>query len=144
MKKVDCPLCIEDGGICLVRTKQYRIVAPCEPEFLGLIRVIWNEHVVEMTDLEILPRNDFMRAVYFVEESVRQMMNPDKINLASLGNAVPHLHWHIIPRYEDDPFFPESIWSQRKRGEKNTQLLSRQQLALKLPQSIRETIADLY
>ena len=134
MKKVDCPLCIEDGGICLVRTKQYRIVAPCEPEFLGLIRVIWNEHVVEMTDLEILPRNDFMRAVYFVEESVRQMMNPDKINLASLGNAVPHLHWHIIPRWLDDSYFPVPIWCQRQReisAEKVSQRQSDEQLLMR-------------
>ena len=134
MKKVDCPLCIEDGGICLVRTKQYRIVAPCEPEFLGLIRVIWNEHVVEMTDLEILPRNDFMRAVYFVEESVRQMMNPDKINLASLGNAVPHLHWHIIPRWFDDSYFPVPIWGQRQReisAEKVSQRQSDDQLLMR-------------
>lgn len=134
MKKVDCPLCIEDGGICLVRTKQYRIVAPCEPEFLGLIRVIWNEHVVEMTDLEILPRNDFMRAVYFVEESVRQMMNPDKINLASLGNVVPHLHWHIIPRWLDDSYFPVPIWGQRQReisAEKVSQRQSDEQLLMR-------------
>ena len=134
MKKVDCPLCIEDGGFCLVRTKQYRIVAPCEPEFLGLIRVIWNEHVVEMTDLEILPRNDFMRAVYFVEESVRQMMNPDKINLASLGNAVPHLHWHIIPRWLDDSYFPVPIWGQRQReisAEKVSQRQSDEQLLMR-------------
>ena len=134
MKKVDCPLCIEDGGICLVRTKQYRIVAPCEPEFLGLIRVIWNEHVVEMTDLEISPRNDFMRAVYFVEDSVRQMMNPDKINLASLGNAVPHLHWHIIPRWLDDSYFPLPIWGQRQReisAEKVSQRQSDEQLLMR-------------
>ncbi len=134
MKKVDCHLCIEDGGICLVRTKQYRIVAPREPEFLGLIRVIWNEHVVEMTDLEILPRNDFMRAVYFVEESVRQMMNPDKINLASLGNVVPHLHWHIIPRWLDDSYFPLPIWGQRQReisAEKVSQRQSDEQLLMR-------------
>ena len=134
MKKVDCPLCIEDGGICLVRTKQYRIVAPREPEFLGLIRVIWNEHVVEMTDLEISPRNDFMRAVYFVEESVRQMMNPDKINLASLGNVVPHLHWHIIPRWLDDSYFPLPIWGQRQReisAEKVSQRQSDEQLLMR-------------
>ncbi len=134
MKKVDCPLCIEDGGICLVRTKQYRIVAPREPEFLGLIRVIWNEHVVEMTDLDILPRNDFMRAVYFVEESVRQMMNPDKINLASLGNVVPHLHWHIIPRWLDDSYFPLPIWGQRQReisAEKVSQRQSDEQLLMR-------------
>jgi diadenosine tetraphosphate (Ap4A) HIT family hydrolase len=87
-----------------------------------------------MTDLEILPRNDFMRAVYFVEESVRQMMNPDKINLASLGNAVPHLHWHIIPRWLDDSYFPVPIWGQRQReisAEKVSQRQSDEQLLMR-------------
>jgi diadenosine tetraphosphate (Ap4A) HIT family hydrolase len=40
---------------------------------------------------------------------------PEKINLASLGNAVPHLHWHIIPRFSDDPHFPNAVWSTKLR-----------------------------
>lgn len=42
-------------------------------------------------------------------------MHPDKINLAQLGNMVPHLHWHLIPRYKDDTHFPESIWGMQQR-----------------------------
>jgi diadenosine tetraphosphate (Ap4A) HIT family hydrolase len=40
---------------------------------------------------------------------------PDKINLACLGNVVPHLHWHVIPRWRDDSHFPAPIWAAAKR-----------------------------
>ena len=43
------------------------------------------------------------------------MLEPHKINLASFGNLTPHLHWHVIPRFEDDPHFPNSIWGERQR-----------------------------
>jgi diadenosine tetraphosphate (Ap4A) HIT family hydrolase len=42
-------------------------------------------------------------------------MQPDKINLASLGNVVPHLHWHVIPRFADDAHFPSPIWASPQR-----------------------------
>ncbi|HXN14887.1 MAG TPA: HIT domain-containing protein, partial [Usitatibacter sp.] len=43
---------------------------------------------------------------------------PDKMNLASLGNMVAHVHWHVVPRYRDDRHFPKPIWStpQRERA----------------------------
>jgi diadenosine tetraphosphate (Ap4A) HIT family hydrolase len=43
-------------------------------------------------------------------------VRPDKINLASLGNVVPHLHWHVIPRWRDDSHFPAPIWATAKRA----------------------------
>jgi len=42
-------------------------------------------------------------------------LHPDKINLASLGNQVPHLHWHVIPRFKDDPHWPFAIWGRQVR-----------------------------
>ena len=50
-----------------------------------------------------------------VEQAVRQLFSPDKINLASFGNMVPHVHWHIIPRWRDDRHFPEPIWGRVQR-----------------------------
>jgi diadenosine tetraphosphate (Ap4A) HIT family hydrolase len=58
-----------------------------------------------------------MRVVFAVEAALRGLMRPDKINLASLGNLVPHLHWHVIPRFGDDPHFPAPIWAAPRRGE---------------------------
>ena len=43
-------------------------------------------------------------------------LQPDKINLASFGNMVPHLHWHVIPRFKDDMHFPNPIWGQVERS----------------------------
>jgi diadenosine tetraphosphate (Ap4A) HIT family hydrolase len=54
--------------------------------------------------------------VFAAEAALREVMAPDKINLASLGNVVPHLHWHVIPRFADDPHFPNPVWSARQRN----------------------------
>lgn len=49
------------------------------------------------------------------EQALSAIVQPDKINLASLGNAVPHIHWHVIPRFRDDPRFPNPVWGERLR-----------------------------
>ena len=56
-----------------------------------------------------------MAAVFTVEVAVRKVFQPEKVNLASLGNVVPHLHWHVIPRFADDRHFPNPIWGEAKR-----------------------------
>ena len=71
-----------------------------------------------MTDLDESDRNALMKAVFIVESAIKIYYKPDKINLATLGNITPHLHWHIIPRYKHDNHFPESIWSNSKRTKK--------------------------
>ena len=81
------------------------------PEYVGFCRVILKQHLSEMTDLSSNDRNRLMNAVWAVETALINLYKPTKINLASLGNVVPHLHWHIIPRFSDDPHFPQPIWS---------------------------------
>ena len=46
---------------------------------------------------------------------MRRVLRPAKINLASLGNVVPHLHWHVIARFADDACFPAPIWAPARR-----------------------------
>lgn len=108
-----CPLCEGPGGRVLIQTPRLRVVWPDEPGHPGLLRVIWRAHVAEMSDLDPADRVLLMEAVWTVESAMRAALNPDKINLASLGNMVPHLHWHVIPRWRDDPQFPASIWTDR-------------------------------
>ena len=45
------------------------------------------------------------------EQAVYECFKPDHINIASIGQMVPHLHWHIIPRYVDDPRWGGPIWT---------------------------------
>ncbi|MBS1225963.1 MAG: hypothetical protein H6R24_2641 [Proteobacteria bacterium] len=93
-----------------------RIVLADEPDHPGFLRVILNVHVKEMTDLPAADQQALLRVVMAAEAALREVMTPDKINLASLGNVVPHLHWHVIPRFADDPHFPNPVWGERKRS----------------------------
>lgn len=105
-----CELCSSPGGTLLWESGDCRVVRVEDPHYPGFCRVIWNTHVREMTDLDSDRREFFMAVVFAVESVVRTLFRPDKINLASLGNMVPHLHWHVIPRWLDDRHFPEPIW----------------------------------
>jgi len=80
-------------------------------DYPGFCRVIWRSHVAEMSDLAGPDRGHLMALVFATESALRRLYAPQKINLASLGNLVPHLHWHVIPRFLDDPHFPAPIWS---------------------------------
>jgi diadenosine tetraphosphate (Ap4A) HIT family hydrolase len=92
-----------------------RVVRADEPDYPGFVRVILKRHAREMTDLEPAERDGLMTVVFAVEAAVRETMRPDKMNLASLGNMTPHVHWHVIPRYADDRHFPGPVWAQPKR-----------------------------
>ena len=107
---MSCELCESDGGALVWRDSQCRVVHVAEPGYPGFCRAIWNAHVAEMTDLAEDERARLMRVVFTVEAVLRERLLPDKINLACLGNVTPHLHWHVIPRFRDDPHFPNPIW----------------------------------
>jgi diadenosine tetraphosphate (Ap4A) HIT family hydrolase len=92
-----------------------RVVLVHEADYPGFCRVIMNAHVKEMSDLTPTQRARVMAVVFETESQLREALRPDKINLASLGNLTPHLHWHVIPRWRDDPHFPGSIWGPRLR-----------------------------
>lgn len=83
-------------------------------DYPGFCRVIWRSHVAEMSDLAGAERRHLMALVFATESALRLLYAPEKINLASLGNLVPHLHWHVIPRFLDDQNFPAPIWSAAK------------------------------
>jgi diadenosine tetraphosphate (Ap4A) HIT family hydrolase len=140
---VNCVLCSEESGTLIWRGDDCRVVLVDDPDLPGFCRVIWNRHVAEMTQLSYGERDLLMHLVFAVEGAVRSVMRPNKINLAALGNQVPHIHWHVIPRFEDDAFFPGSAWSNRLRDTSEATLKIRRQQALELPQAIRAAIATL-
>jgi len=110
-----CPLCDTPGGTTLWQDDFCRVVLADEPDYPGFLRVILNAHVKEMSDLASADQRRLLDVVLAAEAALRAVMTPDKINLASLGNVVPHLHWHVIPRFADDPHFPNPVWGERKR-----------------------------
>jgi diadenosine tetraphosphate (Ap4A) HIT family hydrolase len=131
----DCELCRASGGAVLWQNGFCRVVQADEPGYPGFCRVIVAEHVREMTDLQPAERARLVAVVFAVEEAVRETMRPDKMNLASLGNLVPHLHWHVIPRFRDDPHFPSPVWGTARR--EAAVPAERAARAAALPQAIR-------
>lgn len=115
MKQDDCLLCTTTGGKLIWENAQLRVIDAADALYPGFTRVIWQSHVREMTDLRDQDRDAVIRAVWTVERVMRQILRPDKVNLASLGNMVAHVHWHVIPRFRDDAHFPDAIWSAKKR-----------------------------
>ena len=110
-----CEFCGGPGGAVLWQNEICRVVRVDEPDYPGFVRVILGRHATEMSQLGDEERRRLMDVVFAVEGAVRETMQADKMNLASLGNQVPHVHWHVIPRFRDDRHFPGPVWSQPKR-----------------------------
>ncbi len=111
-----CEFCSGNGGPLLWQGPECRVVYVEEAGYPGFCRVVWNAHVKEMTDLHPEERARFLQVVFAVEKALRDTVSPDKVNLACFGNITPHLHWHVIPRYADDPHFPQPIWAAALRA----------------------------
>ena len=110
-----CEFCASPGGAVLWQNDLCRVVRADEPDYPGFVRVILARHAREMTDLEPGERARLMQIVFEVEAAVRDAMRPDKMNVASLGNMTPHVHWHVIPRFADDRHFPAPVWAAPRR-----------------------------
>jgi len=111
-----CELCSPSGEDLIWSDEFSRVIRVDEKNHPVFLRVMTQTHVAEFSDLSSEDRNRLMHVVYVVEQGLRQLLNPTKINLASFGNMVPHLHWHVIPRFDHDPHYPNPIWGQPTGG----------------------------
>lgn len=111
----DCVLCTQPGGEVLWDDGFARVVLIGDADHPAYCRVILNAHRKEMTDLTEAERARLMSIVFVVERVLRDLLDPEKINLASFGNMVPHVHWHVIPRFAGDPHYPNPVFGVRQR-----------------------------
>ena len=140
MTVAGCPLCEADGELLIFKNDQFRVIRAVEADFPAFYRVVWNAHVAEFSSLSPDERHACMNAVVAVEQVLREHLQPTKINLAALGNAVPHLHWHVVGRFDWDSHFPGSVWGEPQRVADAEKLA---QLALQCEQINRVLAAKL-
>jgi diadenosine tetraphosphate (Ap4A) HIT family hydrolase len=136
-----CELCELAASSKVVANDKFSVILANEANYPGFARVIWNGHVREMSDLPDPDRLLVNDAVWKLEQAVREVMQPLKMNVASLGNVVPHLHWHVIPRYADDAHFPAPVWAQAVRETAADVLEQRRALLPRLKQAIERKFA---
>lgn len=138
----NCPLCSPTGENVLLKNDLFRVIQVNDADYPGYFRVIANDHVKEMSELSPEAQMRIISALSRIEKIVLENMRPTKINWAQLGNMVPHLHWHLIARYEDDAAFPDSIWSPRHRQTDTEVLTARKKLADFCAELIKESSAE--
>ena len=135
-----CELC-ELSAPTVVDNGKFAVILVDDANYPGFARVIWKDHVREVSDLADADRLLLNDAVYRLELAVRDVMQPLKVNVASLGNVVPHLHWHVIPRYADDAHFPAPVWAQAQRTTDEAVLQARRALVPQLAEAIARRFA---
>ncbi len=141
----DCTFCRERGGELLFENAKLRIVRVDDADaarYPGFCRVIWNTHAKEMTDLVPEDRALLMNTVFKLETVLRGALQPEKINLASFGNMTPHLHWHVIPRYRNDPCYPNPIWAPPSREQVGTLAASVNAVEAAWVTAVRQTVFE--
>ena len=141
MTEKNCPLCFPKGENVVAECGKFRIIA-VEDETLPLyFRIIWKDHVKEMSDLSEEDGLLLWKAIHTVEKIMRDVARPEKINLAEFGTMVPHLHWHLIGRWSDDPYYPDSIWSQKRRELNEESYAERLKLRKECEEAIKKSFA---
>jgi diadenosine tetraphosphate (Ap4A) HIT family hydrolase len=110
-----CALCAAPGGTLVWSDGGWRVIRVDDPDFPAFYRVVCNHHVAEFSALLAPERARCMNLVCAVERVLLERLQPAKVNLAALGNVVPHLHWHVVARFAWDSRFPQPIWAAAQR-----------------------------
>jgi diadenosine tetraphosphate (Ap4A) HIT family hydrolase len=79
--------------------------------FPGWVVLVLKHHATELFQLDASERARMLEDVNRVAALVHDVYAPRKINYELLGNQVPHIHWHVIPRRHDDPAPHETVWT---------------------------------
>jgi diadenosine tetraphosphate (Ap4A) HIT family hydrolase len=108
----DCPLCADPSKECEIigDLEVTRAYLQRSASFRGYCVLVLKRHAVELDDLSADERRALMEDIALVARAVRAVCKPRKLNYEILGNMVPHIHVHIIPRYETDPAWDRAAW----------------------------------
>lgn len=113
---MDCPVC---AAPCDARHPRYLLTLPSGPvllrpdgDFPGYCILYFHRHVAEIFDLTPAERGRLIEDLDRLARAIAACRRPAKLNYACLGNEVPHLHWHVVPRYPDDGWWGRAF-SQR-------------------------------
>jgi diadenosine tetraphosphate (Ap4A) HIT family hydrolase len=83
----------------------------------GYCVLIARTHATELHHLPADERSAFLEEMVMLSGAIDAAFKPCKMNCESLGNQVPHLHWHLFPRRADDPELLKPVWLAFDRAE---------------------------
>ena len=112
---MNCLMCHkwqDDADLRVAELDYCYVVLNRDQFFTGYCFVFAKAHVTELFHLDVTTRQGIIEEVNAVAAALSRVFNPTKINYELLGNMVPHMHWHLVPRFSDDPLWPRPIWSE--------------------------------
>jgi diadenosine tetraphosphate (Ap4A) HIT family hydrolase len=111
----ECPMCRrwdEHSDLRIIELEHSFAVLNRDQYFPGYTLLFTRQHATELFHLDHAVRTALMEEVSTVAKALHTLFQPDKINYELLGNMVPHIHWHLIPRFATDPLWPRPIWAE--------------------------------
>lgn len=79
------------------------------------LKIFTQEPHKEFSDCSEETRQEIFRLLTIIEKEMIAYFQPEKINIASFANYLPHVHWHIMARFKTDSYFPEPMWGEKQR-----------------------------
>jgi diadenosine tetraphosphate (Ap4A) HIT family hydrolase len=79
------------------------------------LKVFTQEPYKEFSECPKEVKEEIWRVLDIIEKQMLSYYNPTKINIASFGNYMPLVHFHIMARFEKDSYFPEPMWGKKQR-----------------------------
>lgn len=110
---LNCKLCerLQSAEQPLAETRFVKVYqGPFWHQWPGHLMVVFKTHVTEQTDMKAHESHRALADVLDVERAIRACANPLRMNVVKFGNAAPHLHWHLVPRFESEIFPTKSPW----------------------------------
>lgn len=86
-----------------------------EPSEIPWVKVFTKRKIKEFSECTLEEKTEIFRMIDIIEKLMLEYFKADKINIASFGNVLPHVHWHIMARFKSDSYFPEPMWGQKQR-----------------------------
>ncbi len=110
-----CPMCdkwLDEPDLRIAELDQSYVLLNRDQFFPGYTFVVTKNHVTELFHLDRQMRTALMEEVTLIAASLYNLYKPAKMNYELLGNMVPHMHWHLVPRFTAEPLWPRPIWSE--------------------------------
>ena len=101
-----------DADLRIAELEHSYVILNRDQFFPGYTLLFTKDHATELFHLNKEVRIGLMEEVSRVAKAVYSAFNPEKINYELLGNIVPHIHWHIVPRFASEPLWPRPIWAE--------------------------------
>jgi diadenosine tetraphosphate (Ap4A) HIT family hydrolase len=110
-----CPMCSRwesDAALRIAELDHSYVILNRDQFFPGYTLLFSKTHVTELFHLDRRVRGELMEEVSRVAQALFDVFRPDKINYELLGNMVPHMHWHLVPRFASEQVWPRPIWAE--------------------------------